>query len=69
MERKAMDNKRELLYFKMQLLQAEIKMNGMIAENKQREMCGESMAYTESDFVALIDEYRIHHNAFPTYQG
>ena len=64
-----MDNERELLYFKMQLLQAEIKMNGMIAENKQREILGQSMAYTNSNFDALIDEYRIHHNAFPVYQG
>lgn len=64
-----MDSERELVYFKMQLLQAEIRMNGMIAENKQREVLGQSMAYTEEDFVKLIDEYRIHHNAFPYYQG
>ncbi len=62
-----MDPERELVYFKMQLLQAEIRMNGMIAENKQREVLGQSMAYTEEDFVKLIDEYRIHHNAFPYY--
>jgi hypothetical protein len=64
-----MDNERELLYFKMQLLQAEIRMQGMIAENKQRECTGQSMAYVEEDFMALIDEYRIHHNAFPYYKG
>ena len=55
----------ELLYFKMQLLQAEIEMNGMIAENKQREVLGQSMAYVEKDFMALIDRYGIHHNKFP----
>ena len=57
-----MDN---LLYFKMQLLQAEIAMNGMIAENKQREAEGASMAYTEKDFMSLIEEYGIFHNNFP----
>ena len=62
-------NDRELLYFKMQLLQAEITMNAMIAENKQREIEGQSMAYTERHFIDLIEEYGIHHNKFPFYQG
>jgi len=60
-----MDADRELVYFKMQLLQAEIVMNGMIAENKQREIEGNSMAYTEEAFRELIEEYNIYHNAFP----
>lgn len=59
----------DLLYFKMNLLQAEIAMNGMIAENKQREIQGDSMAYTEKDFIELIDKYGIHHNAFPFNGG
>ena len=37
-----MNHEEEMLYFKMQLLQAEIAMNGMIAENKQREIEGKS---------------------------
>lgn len=53
------------LYFKMQLLQAEIEMNAMRAENMQREALGQSMAYGESDFMALIDKYGIYHNMFP----
>lgn len=60
-----MNEQRELLYFKMQLLQAEIEMNGMIAENKQREIEGKSMAYTEEAFAALIERHKIYHNAFP----
>jgi hypothetical protein len=56
----------QLLYFKMQLLQAEIAMNGMIAENKKREALGASIAYGEQAFIDLIDKYGIHHNAFPT---
>ena len=59
----------EELYFKMQLLQAEIEMNAMIAENKQREVLGKSMAYTETDFMNLIEKHRIHHNAFPYKQS
>ena len=59
----------ELLYFKMKLLQAEIEMNAMIAENKQREALGQSMAYTEKSFIDLIEKYNIHHNAFPFYNG
>ena len=58
----------DLLYFKMNMLQAEIEMNGMIAENKTREINGESMAYNHKDFMDLIENYRIHHNAFPPYQ-
>lgn len=60
---------RDILYFKMQMLQAEIRMNGMIAENKRRESLGESLAYTEKDFVDLIEEFGIHHNQFPFYKG
>ena len=60
-----MTDEKEILYFKMNLLQAEIRMNAMIAENKMREIRGDSPAYGEKAFTDLIDEYRIHHNAFP----
>lgn len=59
----------ELLCFQMNLIQAEIEMNGMVAENKQREVLGQSMAYTEKDFIGLIDKYKIYDNAFPCYKG
>lgn len=55
----------ELLYFKMNMLQAEIEMNGMLAENKIRESEGKSLAYNDDAFISLIDKYNIHHNAFP----
>jgi hypothetical protein len=58
-----------ILEFSSRMAQAEIKMNGMVAENKQREIMGESMAYIEDDFVRLIDEYQIHDNAVPRYEG
>lgn len=56
---------KELLLFKMRMLQAEIEMNGMIAENKQREALGQSMAYTERDFLNLIKNYKIAEEDFP----
>jgi len=55
----------KLLYFKMKLLQAEIEMNAMVAENKQREIERKSMAYTEKAFHELIEKHSIYHNAFP----
>jgi len=60
---------RDLLYFKMQLLQAEITMQSMIAENKRREHLGQSMAYCDKDFIDLIEEFGVYHNAFPMYKG
>lgn len=62
-----MDDERELLYFKMQMLQAEIKMQGMIAENKHRELSGKQIIYGEKDFNNLIEEYGIYHNNFPMH--
>jgi hypothetical protein len=58
-------NAQDLVYFKMQMLQAEIEMQGMIAENKQREHRGESLAYDEKAFFDLIEKHNIHHNQFP----
>lgn len=62
-------NEQQVLEFKMRMLQAEIEMNAMIAENKQREILGHSLAYGENDFIALIEKHKIHDNAFPVYKG
>lgn len=62
-------HEQDLLYFKMNMLHAEIEMNAMIAENKQREILGQPMAYVDSDFMRLIEKYSIYHNAFPFYKG
>ena len=59
----------ELTYFKMNLLQAEIEMNAMKAENLRLKMIDESPKYNEKDFMNLIDKYGIYHNAFPFYKG
>lgn len=53
------------LYFKMKMLQAEIEMQGMIAENQYRISNGESPAYGEDAFNSLIEKHGIHHNNFP----
>jgi len=55
----------KLVYMQMQITQAAIQAQGMVAENKQREIEGKSMAYTHADFAALIEEYGIYHNNFP----
>ena len=55
----------KLVYMQMQIAQATIRMQGMVAGNKQRAIEGKSMAYTEENFTALIDEYGIYHNNFP----
>ena len=58
-------HQQELTYFKMNMLQAEIEMQGMIAENKQRELWLHELTYKEEDFKALIEKHNIHHNQFP----
>ena len=42
---------------------------GMMAENMQRQQNGESMAYTEADFIRLINQYGVHHSAIVTSLG
>lgn len=39
---------------------------GMKAENMQREALGQSMAYGEESFTSVIDKYGIHHNGVIT---
>jgi hypothetical protein len=47
------------LFTQARLLQIECRMNGMIAENKQRELLGNSMAYQDTDFQLLFNEIQI----------
>lgn len=50
-------------YHRTMMLQAEIRMQAMIAENKVRESNGDAPAYGEKQFLALIEEFGVHHNA------
>ena len=59
----AMNEDQRLVYTRGMILQAEIRMNGMVAENKARESLGQALAYGEDAFINLIDEYGICHNA------
>lgn len=62
-----MDKEARLVYIRSQILCAEIEMQGMIAENRQRELRGESMAYVEEDFALIPIRYGIHSNAVISY--
>lgn len=46
---------------------AHAEVEAMRAENMQREMRGESMAYNDEAFIALIERYGIHPNAIMTF--
>ena len=52
-----------LMYVQGRIMAAAIEMQGMAAENTQRTILGQSMAYTEKDFAYLIDAYGLGHNA------
>jgi len=54
-----MDNNQILTYINSQVACALIEMHGMVAENKQRESDGRSMAYTQNDFDDLSVRYKI----------
>jgi len=47
-----MDNEN---FIRSRILAIECEMQGMIAENKQREQLGQSMAYVYEDFMKLTD--------------
>jgi len=59
----------DILEFKARLLRAEIDLQAMIAENKQRELLGQSMAYTGDDFINLISVHGIDAYNVPCYRG
>jgi len=52
-----MSEERSVTIVKSQIACAMIEMEAMIAENKEREMRGESLAYNGDAFTALIDKY------------
>ena len=51
-----------IAYVNGQVACALAEVEGMKAENAQRTLRGESMAYVYDDFVAIIDKYCISHN-------
>ncbi len=57
-----MNEEQRIVYTQGILLQARIEMEAMIAENQYRAHNGESQAYGEAEFTALIEKHNIHHN-------
>lgn len=57
-----MTDEQNLVYIRSQLLACEVELQAMIAENKWRESCGNSMAYGEDEFMELFNKYPIGHN-------
>jgi len=58
-----MNTQQKAAYVFAQAVCALAEIEGMKAENRQREYCGNAMAYADSDFLAVIEKYGIHHNA------
>ena len=54
-------------YIQAQVACALIELEGMKAENRQREIEGKSLAYTEAAFDALLHRYAITHNDVMNY--
>ena len=52
-----------LTYVQGMIMAAAIEMQGMVAENAQRASLNQTVAYTNKDFVYLIDAYGLGHNA------
>ena len=61
-----MTEEQNIVYTRGILLQAEIELHGMLAENKIREIQGFSPAYGEAQFKNLIDRLGVHHNSLIT---
>lgn len=59
----------QLVEFERRMLEARIDLEGMVAENKQREVEGKSMAYKHKDFLDLINRHNIGFNDYPYYCG
>jgi hypothetical protein len=57
----------KVTFLNSQIACAMIEAMGMVAENKQREIMSDSMAYVEDDFMRLIDKYGLGHNSVITY--
>jgi hypothetical protein len=57
----------KVAYLNSQITCAMIEAMGMQAENKQREILGQSPAYVENSFMQLLDKYGLHHNSVITF--
>lgn len=51
------------VYVQAQTVSAQIRLAAMVAENRQRDINGHSLAYDEASFMKLEHEFCIGHNA------
>ena len=61
-----MTDEQRLLFIRGRLLEAEIRMNGMIADNKICEARGETPRYEFEHFEKLINDNNLSHNELLT---
>jgi len=57
-----MTEEQSVAFIQSQVVCAQIELAGMQAENKQRELLGQSLAYVQSDFTDLQNRYEIGYN-------
>jgi len=62
-----MTDEQKAAYVNAMAIAAQIEMQGMIAENQQRESQGKAQAYGAEHFFETIEKYGIHHNAIITF--
>jgi len=62
-----MNENQKTVFVQSQIACAIIELESMKAANAERERRGESQAYPEESFIALLDRYMIGHNAVIEY--
>ena len=62
-----MNENQKAAFINAAVARATIRALAMHAENMQREGLGQSMAYREEDFLGLIAEEGLHHNAVVSF--
>ncbi len=58
-----MTREQQMIYVQGQIVCAQVEIFGMQAENMQRQQLGQSMAFVYDDFMKVINQYGVHHNA------
>ena len=62
----SVDDLQKIVYIFGMAVGGMMKMQGMIATNKERESEGKALAYDEAAFAELQDDYQLYHNSILT---
>lgn len=62
-----MTDEQNLVYLQTQIACAYCELEAMKAENQQRAVLGQSVAYNEAAFMDIITKYGLGHNAVITF--